>query len=281
MRSKVMLAIGLLLVLGLSACGGAPKADWDLAVTGEVSSPLSLSYADLADMPQVELKDILMEKTVGEDTTGSWSGVSLAEILDRAGAGSYASVTAVAADGYAIEISKGDLEGGIVALKENGEWIAKADPEHGPIRMVTPHTPANRWVFQLAELQVNTEAAGSIPANAALKVTGKVETEIGWTGEKLASFDMIESEYTNKDGETTVHSGVALNDLLGKAGVAADAAAVVFVADDGYTSEVVLAELQACADCIVAFRDDGGLGTVMPGFSGKAQVKGVVEIQVK
>ena len=144
MRSKAVLAIGLLLVLGLAACGGAPKADWDLAVTGEVSSPLSLSYADLADMPQVELKDILMEKTVGEDTTGSWSGVSLAEILDRAGAGSYASVTAVAADGYAIEISKGDLEGGIVALKENGEWIAKADPEHGPIRMVTPHMPGCR-----------------------------------------------------------------------------------------------------------------------------------------
>jgi len=281
MRTRVVLTIGLLLVLGLSACSGAPKADWDLAVSGEVGSPLSLSYAELAAMPQVELKDILMEKTVGEDTTGSWSGVSLVEILERAGAGSYASVTAVAVDGYAIEISQGELEGGIVALKENGEWIAKADPEHGPIRLVTPHTPANRWVFQLAELQVNSEAAASIPANAALKVTGKVETEVGWTADKLASMATIEAEYTNKDGETTSFTGVPLNDLLGTAVAAGDAAVVVFVADDGYSAEVALGELQGCADCIVAFRDGGGLGTVMPGFSSKAQVKGIVEIQVK
>jgi hypothetical protein len=56
---------------------------------------------------------------------------------------------------------------------------------------------------------------------------------------------------------------------------------LVFVADDGYTAEVSLAEVQACQDCIVAFRDEGGFSLVMPGFSGKLQVKGVNEIQVK
>jgi len=77
-------------------------------------------------------------------------------------------------------------------------------------------------------------------------VTGKVETEVGWTADKLASMATIEAEYTNKDGETTSFTGVPLNDLLGTAVAAGDAA-----------------------------------GTVMPGFSSKAQVKGVVEIQVK
>lgn len=64
-------------------------------------------------------------------------------------------VTAIASDGYAIEISKDELVGGFVALRGNGDWINKSDPEHGPIRLVCPQTPANRWVFQLVELHVN------------------------------------------------------------------------------------------------------------------------------
>ncbi len=55
----------------------------------------------------------------------------------------------------------------------------------------------------------------------------------------------------------------------------------MFVADDGFTGEVTLVEVQDCADCIVSFRNQGGFSIVMPGFPGNVQVKGVVEIQVK
>jgi DMSO/TMAO reductase YedYZ molybdopterin-dependent catalytic subunit len=280
MRRKVVGTIGLVFVVALVACSGAPNVDWTLQVSGAVDSPLALSYAELAGMAQVELKDILMEKSVGEDEVGSWSGVSLDEVLSKAGAGRFASVTAVAADGYAIEVSKDELQGGIVALKENGEWISKADPDHGPIRLVTPHTPANRWVFQVQELQVNEQSAGGIPDNAALKITGNVGTEMGWTGDKLRSFDPIEAEYTSKSGETSTYTGVAVTDLLTKAQPNDDATTVSLVADDGYAAELPLADVQGCSDCIVAF-DDAGLRVVMPGFSGKAQVKGVVEILVR
>jgi hypothetical protein len=108
-----------------------------------------------------------------------------------------------------------------------------------------------------------------------------VETEVGWTEDKILSMDTIEAEYTDKDGETKTYSGVAINNLLSKAGVHSDATALVFVAEDGYSAEVPLADIQACADCIVAASDQGGLAIVAPGFSGKAQVKGVVEAQVK
>jgi DMSO/TMAO reductase YedYZ molybdopterin-dependent catalytic subunit len=273
--------VTLVLVLSLVACGGAaPDVDWTLGVSGAVSNPLTLSYADLADMPQADLSDILMEKSLGEDTTGDWSGVALTEILTRASAGEYVSITAVAGDGYAIEISKDELEGAIVALKENGEWIAEADPDHGPIRLVCPYTPANRWVFQLQELQVNAQAAG-VPDNAALKITGSVETEVGWTEEKIRSMDTIEAESTNKEGETSTYTGVRISDLLSKAGPQDGATTVVFVADDGYSAQAPLADIQACADCIVSFRNQGGFSIVAPDFPGSVQVKGVVEIQVK
>jgi len=281
MRNKVVVTMTLLLVLGLAACGGgAPEVDWTLGVSGAVSNPLTLSFAELADMPQTDLSEILMEKSLGEDTTGDWSGVALDEILAEAGAGEYVSITAVAGDGYAIEISKDELQDAIVALKENGEWIAEADPDHGPIRLVCPLTPANRWVFQLMELQVNAEAAG-VPDDAALKITGNVETEVGWSEEKIRSMDTIEAESTNKEGETSTYTGVRISDLLSKADPQDGATTVAFVADDGYSAEAPLADIEACADCIVSFRNQGGFSIVMPDFASNLQVKGVVEIQVK
>ena len=281
MRNKVVVLVVLLLALVLGSCGGgAPDVDWTLGVSGAVSDPLSLSYAELAEMPQAELSEILMEKSLGEDTTGDWSGVALTELLDQAGAGEYVSITAVAGDGYAIEISKDELEGAIVALKENGEWIAETDPDHGPIRMVCPHTPANRWVFQLRELQVNAEAAG-VPDDAAFKITGNVATEVGWTEEKIRSMDAIEAESTNKDGETKSYTGVRISDLLSKADPKDGAVTIVFIADDGYSAEAPLADIEACPNCIVSFRNQGGFSIVAPDFPGNVQVKGVVEIQVK
>jgi DMSO/TMAO reductase YedYZ molybdopterin-dependent catalytic subunit len=146
-----------LFLVSLSACGGS-KVDWDLKISGAVGNPLTLSYNELTEMPQTELSEILMEKSMGEDEVTSWSGVALSEIFERAEVDpDYGSVTATAADGYAIEISKDELQGAIVALKRGGEWITDMPEEEGkgPIRLVCPETPANRWVFQLQELQVN------------------------------------------------------------------------------------------------------------------------------
>ena len=148
--------LAVLLVVSLAGCGGAPKVDWDLTIGGAVDNPLTLSYSELAKMPQTDLTDVLMQKSLGEDEVGSWSGVAVEEMFKQAGVSpDYASVTALAADGYAIEISKDEMQSAIVALKKDGEWITKAEPDKGPIRIVCPETPANRWVFQLQELQVN------------------------------------------------------------------------------------------------------------------------------
>jgi ABC-type glycerol-3-phosphate transport system substrate-binding protein len=124
------------------------------------------------------------------------------------------------------------------------------------------------------------EVAG-VPADAALKITGAVTNEVGWSEDALRAMNTVSAEYTNKDGETNTFAGVPVNTLLEQAGVASSATALVFVADDGFESEVALDEVQNCADCIVAPRDEGGFSMVMPGFSSRAQVKGVVEIKVQ
>ena len=79
----------------------------------------------------------------------------------------------------------------------------------------------------------------------------------------------------------STHTGVPIAGLLNQAEPTSDAGVVVFMGDDGYTAEATLDEVINCTDCIVALLDQGGFNIVMPGFTGKLQVKSVVEIQVK
>ena len=140
----------------LSGCNSVPDVEWTLKISGDVSNPLTLSFADLAAIDFVNLDDVLMEKSRGEDEVRSFSGVDLAALFEEAGApADYSTLTAIAADGYAIEISKDEAVNGIVAMKQGDEWITEVDPDAGPIRLVFPTTPANRWVFQIIEISVN------------------------------------------------------------------------------------------------------------------------------
>lgn len=153
---KWALVLALVILVLLSACGGAPNVDWTLSINGEVNIPLEYSYDELAEMDMVILDNVLMEKSRGEDEVRSFSGVDLATLLDQAGVPEdFSTITATAADGYAIEISKDEMVDGIIAMKQSGEWIVDADPDAGPIRLVFPNTPANRWVFQITEITVN------------------------------------------------------------------------------------------------------------------------------
>ena len=117
-------------------------------------------------------------------------------------------------------------------------------------------------------------------AGPALTLSGMVDAEMAWTEADLQAMQSMNTNYTDKDGVTSTFSGVPVKALLELAGVQDGAAELVFVADDGFEGAAVLEEVLACVNCIVAF-DDGGLRMVMPEFSGKAQVKGVVEIKVQ
>jgi DMSO/TMAO reductase YedYZ molybdopterin-dependent catalytic subunit len=137
-------------------------------------------------------------------------------------------------------------------------------------------------VLLLAACQPAAPAAPEVsPDEAALAVTGSVASPQYWSEEQVKSLPTLEVESTNKDGETSSYTGVLISDLLAEAAPNADAATVVFMADDGFTAETTLAEVNACADCIVSFRNQGGFSIVMPGYPGNLQVKGVVEIQVQ
>lgn len=154
-RKIFLWALALVFPVLLCACG-SPSVDWELSISGDVRNPTTYTYDELSQMPQTELGEILMEKSTGPDEVHSFSGVNILTLLESAGAPeNFSTITAKAADGYAIEISRDEMVDGIVAMKQGGEWIIDVDPDAGPIRLVFPSTPANRWVFQVNEIVVN------------------------------------------------------------------------------------------------------------------------------
>jgi tungstate transport system substrate-binding protein len=133
------------------------------------------------------------------------------------------------------------------------------------------------WRDHMASMQPTTAPAGE----AALKVTGLVENEMAWTEDEVKAMPTVTVQAQNNQGQTEDYTGVLIKDLLALAVAKPEATTVVFVADDGYTAEVPLAEMLACETCIISFRSQGGFSTVLPDYPKNVQVKGVIEIQVQ
>ena len=121
-----------------------------------------------------------------------------------------------------------------------------------------------------------------VPEDSAIKITGSVAQEYGWTLEELKAMEMLEVEAQTRDGETKTFQGVSINSLLDVAQPNADATAVQLKADFGYVVDIPLADIRACDQCIVTIiegKDD--LLSVMPGFGTDAQVDRLVKMFVK
>jgi len=290
-----LLTVAMLIVAGCG--GGAPQAtqvDWTFTVEGEVSNPLTLSYADLAEMQQVQLEQVLMQKSRGEDTTNDWEGVPLTAIFEQADVSAQASgITALAADGYAIMIPMADLEDAIVALKMDGEWIATSDPDHGPIRLVVPNKPSNHWVFQLQTIVV--EGAGALPPSVEweLAIEGAVDNERTFNYSQLSGLEaeLLEGVVmqTKKGDSTHSFEGARVTTLFDLVGASGNAEGMTATAADGYSVSLSMTELGE--DAIVALKMDGEwlagsdpenpVRLVVPGLPASKWVSQLVRITVE
>ena len=116
----------------------------------------------------------------------------------------------------------------------------------------------------------------------ALKIGGNVETEVSLSYDDVAAMTMttVNAKHPKKDAAKD-YTGVLLSELLALAKPGADATKLTFVASDGFTSEVAMADVLACADCLVELGDEQSLNAVMPGMESKAWAKYVVEIVIE
>jgi hypothetical protein len=213
-------------------------------------------------MSQLEAMTTLeVEYTGKDDQVTTYIGVPVLDLITEAGlAGDTAIFTA--SDGYEAELPLADLD-------SCSDCVVAFDGDE--LRMVLPGFASNVQVKGVVEIQVVGDALEEEP-------TVLLVGETPYSMSQLESMETLDVEYTGKDDTVTVYTGVPILSLLGESGLEGET--VVLMASDGYEAEVAYSDLEGCPDCVVAF-DGDALRSVLPDFSGKAQVKGLVEIQVK
>ena len=129
---------------------------------------------------------------------------------------------------------------------------------------------------------LNEDSVGLSGVNGdGLKISGLVDAASFWSVEELVAMEMIEVVSENSSGDETIYNGVPIIVLLGLAGVQDDATQILFKGEDGTQVEVLLEEINACIQCIVALGDSTGFNIVLPGFPSSPVILKVVELELK
>jgi sulfite oxidase len=161
-------------------------ANWRLSIGGLVQGPVSLTLADLQSLPMVTIPALLQCSGNGREAfepkvkgvawgrgalgNAEWTGVRLADLLDRAGVKAEARhVHLLGADRgtnpeelmflRSLPLDRARAESTLVAIRMNGEPLTVA---HGaPARLVVPGWTGNNWVKWLSTITLaDREAPG-------------------------------------------------------------------------------------------------------------------------
>jgi DMSO/TMAO reductase YedYZ molybdopterin-dependent catalytic subunit len=171
--------------------------DWRLKVDGEVATPLTLTMADLKQLPSVEVMGVLecagngrgfydpavpgMQWASGGVGNGRWRGVRLADVLKKAGAKD--SAKEILFDGAdvplgtmpdfqrSIPVKKALDPNTLLAYEMNGETLPV---KHGfPLRAVVPGWAGDSWAKWVTSIRVLDKEADGFWMKAAYRHPGK------------------------------------------------------------------------------------------------------------
>ncbi len=133
----------------------AGRPDYRLTVTGKVGAPLTLSLADLRDLPQHQAT-LPITCVEGWSANAHWRGVRVRDLLARARAKPGAAATVISMQprgAYAkseLEASHAADPDTLLAMEMNGRPLAL---DHGfPLRLIAPNRPGvmqTKWVNRL------------------------------------------------------------------------------------------------------------------------------------
>jgi DMSO/TMAO reductase YedYZ molybdopterin-dependent catalytic subunit len=132
-------------------------ATWRFEITGAVERPLGLSWSELMALPRQRTLCDIHCVTRWSRYDNLFEGLSVQELLRRAGPRPEARFVLVhAAQGFTTNLPLADLDqpANLLALSHGGEPLA---PEHGgPVRLLVPHLyfwKSAKWVtgFELLE----------------------------------------------------------------------------------------------------------------------------------
>ena len=118
-------------------------------------------------------------------------------------------------------------------------------------------------------------------AAAALSISGAVEKPMSWSLSELKALGTVKLDLMHPKTGKGSYEGVRFSVVLNLIKPAATAKTLTFSASDGYKSDVALADIVKCADCLIAIDGAGSISAAMPGMEGAAWARNLVKIEVK
>ena len=274
-------------------------ANWFLHLEGAISEEMDRATFESGSSAHCHLE-------VWTDENGDeWSGIPLWYLLGRVDdavrhesrafdedlAEAGYTITITAADGYSIELNSQDAafnDEWIIASHVNGEPIAD---KNYPLRLVGNGMEKGQMIGAIESITLGIEPIAEPVQETQVPVTdmtgdlvifGNVDFTLPFMYAELQDMDVvtITAKHPKKD-ETREYQGVLLKTLLDMVKPKQGASKLKFIAGDGYSVELPLADVLACQDCMLSFGDDETMNSVMPGMESSAWVKDVVQIIIQ
>ena len=170
--AALILVLALLAVTAVSGCtsGGTPASpsvdplkaglpdtlDYQISVTGGTNGPITLTYADLKSMDFKTLSDASTVNSAGTVTTGNYTGVPMAAILDRAGMPQgNLTFKVTATDGYTKIYTMDQMKASILGLKVNDTAMTtNINDKVKSIRMIVPGETNDMWIKMPVKIEI-------------------------------------------------------------------------------------------------------------------------------
>jgi DMSO/TMAO reductase YedYZ molybdopterin-dependent catalytic subunit len=276
--------------------------DWKLPLGGVISEDMDRGTFQSCAAPACH------GKTWTDGKAQVWSGVPLyliaGRVDDETKHGDNAYNEQVASRGYEIHVVAADGTKVVLdsaRIKRNNNIIVAylvnnnpLDDKDFPLRLVGSDLKSNEMVGKIIKINLMMAAQATPtpkpavsatqappPAGSfALTVIGAVDNPQSLKFDALKVMQVVKVKAEHPKQGLQEYEGVRLNALLDLASVRSSATKLVMTSSDGFVSEVMLADVRKCADCLLAFSDTK-LNAVMPGMLSNFWAKDVVKIEVK
>jgi DMSO/TMAO reductase YedYZ molybdopterin-dependent catalytic subunit len=272
-------------------------ADWVLQVEGAISKP--------TDRASFESCGSCHGTSWVDDKNQQWAGVPLYYLVgsvddeithdgpafNRDLVKTGYSIDVISSDGYTATFDAQRVQYNkhiIVAYKVNDNMLPE---EFFPLRLVGDDLEKKEMAGMITQIKVGLDplpataepvASTLSEADATLTVSGSVNQSLFLNEAALRAMEVLTINAEHPKNGPQDFDGVSLNALLDMAGVKDGAKTLFVTSADGYTTEVTLSDVRACADCLLGFTNTAEkFKLVMPNLPSNTWAKEVVKIEVK
>ena len=222
-----------------------------VTVTGDISTPTTLTVQDLSTLPLTNVTVTI------KGVTGKYVGVSILELLNKAGASwDTGFITLVGSDGYSKTINFYQAYNStqyaakeiILAFAENGKWILGTSD--GPFELIAPgFAPAND-VYGVTKINLQ-------PWTISITGTTNPMTLISSNLTKYGTQTVQATFAPGCQPKVTANwTGVSLWNILQAGGIPSGASNVTVTGIDGYNQEFSLSQVKSVG-MLIGYQENG------------------------